>query len=57
MTVWACIVCFVTGALVVLAAQRYAPSRKGKRPSAQTQATKHTRNFLRYDGTEQAETP
>lgn len=58
MTVWSCIVCFITGVLAVLAAQRCTPSRTVRRHrESKTQSeNKYTRNFLRYDGTEQAET-
>ena len=61
MTVFACILCFVTGALTVLAAQSALPRkmRDMPRPARRAVSTadqarvRETANFLNYDGSEQ----
>lgn len=62
MTVFGCLVCFVTGALVVLAAQTALPrTLKEKKCRCRTpqasvpdgETLRQMRNFLNYDGSEQ----
>lgn len=61
MTVFGCILCFITGALTVLAAQSALPRtlRIDKRRTVRTDSTaavqqrRETTNFLSYDGSEQ----